>query len=61
MYLPTNDIQLGNGYFKIEIAIGWYDTNGRALGFTYWNFNHRSDYRCLSNIPCGTGAGFIQL
>ena len=61
MYLPTNDIQLGSGYFKVEIAIAWNDANGRFLGTTYWNYNHASDYRCLTNTPCGVGAGYVQL
>ena len=61
MYLPTNDIQLGSGYFKVEIAIGWYDTAGRALGFTAWDYRHASDYRCLTGTYCGVYGGYVQL
>lgn len=46
------------GYYRVTLALNWYDAAGRRLGGRSFDYNAAGDYVCYIG-PCATGPGYI--
>ena len=59
--VPTYYIQVGQpGYYRVGVAINWFDANWRWIGARGYDLNAARDYGCRI-AACQVGPGWILL
>ncbi len=58
--LPAYAVNVSVGYYRVEESLSWHlSSTGMTLGTRGVNYNG-NDYACNSQLPCGTGTGWVQ-